>query len=249
MFNIGGDDKEKLEENMEEIKQLVNESKDEPEEVVDEESKEQEKDSVGDLEGFDQPEPDQDLQQDENETPEVDGMQNDLENLQSQVQQNVEEQKPEPQEEEPIKEQVQETEAEESINTTQTRSSQPVPDERGRDEVKELKDEIEDHISSIEKGRSNRSIKEDVKEINQEREEEEKKQRREEQPLFLDVESFEDIREMVEEMHYLTTEMDDIMEHLVVGVEEDQETVKEAGQVIQEFQTRRNNIEETLKQN
>jgi hypothetical protein len=246
MFNIGGDDKEKLEENMEEIKELVNEGNDEPEETDSEEMvEEKEKEFVENPEGFELPAPYRETKENMNETIEEGATQNDLNSLQSEVQQNAEEQSPEPLEEEPKKEQNQEKEAEESINTTQTRSSQSISDERGKDEVKKLKDEIEDHISSMEEGRSNGSIKEDFKERK-----EGKQHGREEKPLsFLDVKSFEDIREMVEEMHYLTTEMDDIMEHLVAGVEEDQETVKEAGQVIQEFQTRRNKIEETLKQN
>lgn len=255
MFNIGGDDKEKLEENMEEIKQLVNEGKEEPQEENTQEEIQQDAEGVENLEGFDQTAPEQASEVEEDQ--DVEKMEDELEEIESSIKQENndtqsqinEVQNQHSQEgQAPIGDQLQPETPDEEVNQTQTQESHSTNSGREDRDIENLKNQIEDHINSIEEGRSNRTIEEDVEEINKERKEE-RKQKKGEEALFLDVESFEDIREMIEEMHYLTTEMDDIMEHLVVGVEEDQKTVDEAGQIIDEFRSRRNRIEETLKQN
>jgi hypothetical protein len=255
MFNIGGDDKEKLEENMEEIKQLVSNGQNQENQ---QEGTGQELDPQMDEEQGISPQPEQNTMMEETEDTEfqaentgdqeedVDDMEEELEQLQNQVQQNQSQQDEVPQTEE-TGGQIQPPKQQEQQEGQGVQDSQQGPEETS-DDLEGLKNEIEDQISTIEEGRKNRSIEEDVAEINKEREEE-REQGQKEQPLFLEVENFEQIRDMIEEMHYLTTEMDDVMEHLVVGVEEDQETVQEAGQIMQEFQIRRDKIETKLKDN
>jgi hypothetical protein len=229
MFNIGGDDKEKLEENMEEIKKLVNQDSQEPEEAENDTAEEQGSEVHQKLgspdEDFGEPDiQDQDIQQNqaEPELSEPEAQRNEQVEQQGQNQQPVNDQQDAP------------------------NQKQNVQDQVADEDLDRLHDEIKDQISEIEQDRD-RGRSGAISEP--ETHEESASTSGSEEPLFLDVERFEDIRQMVEEMHYLTTELDDVMEHLEAGVEEDQETVGEAGQIVDEFQARRDRIEQTLREN
>jgi hypothetical protein len=233
MFNIGGDDKEKLEENMEEIKKLVNQDSQEPEEAENDTAEEQDSEIHQKLgspdEDFGGPDiPDQDIPQNQEE-PEL--------------------QEPEPQQNE--QENMQQPQGQADSPAQQQQPPQQDTVGQGNEELDRLHDDIKNQISEIEQGSGSRRRSgetEDTEEIER-RDEKVHSSSESEEPLFLDVEKFKNIREMVEEMHYLTTEMDDVMQHLEAGVEEDQETVGEAGQIVDEFQARRDRIEQTLREN
>jgi hypothetical protein len=186
MLNSGQDNKEKLEENMQEIRQMVQE----------------EDEDLGNP-----PEP---------EKPK------DLDEI------------PAPEPEEPAQE-PQET------GSREENSGMPSTEQTGNeDEVDSLENQIKDKIDSIENRGMNRSQKD--KEVGIEQEE----VKDAEETIFLEVDRFEEIKQMIEEMHYLTSEMDDVMEHLQVGIEEDAETSQEGQEIIQEFQKRRDKIENNL---
>ncbi|MFP4229650.1 MAG: hypothetical protein ACLFRK_00745 [Candidatus Nanohaloarchaea archaeon] len=169
MFNIGGDDKEKLKENMEEIREMVN-------------SKKQ-------VEETEEPEPSMPPEQKEEntvpqETPETGGLQK----------------------ERPHQEQEQEDERPTGLSS-------------GRDTKQHLK-----------------SISSEIKDIDRE----------EEETLFIEVDEFQNVQEMVEEMKYLSREMKDLMESLEDGVEEDRRVEGEAEEVLNEFSKRRENVQSSL---
>lgn len=177
MFNIGGGDKEKLKENMEEIKELINEQEEAAEEV--EQAVNQEVEPEDPIET---PEPSEIQEQSfEGETSESPASTDDREPLEQRV----------------------------------SEGPQSAPDS-----TQGLKSKLEeDHVQRPEN---------------------------ESEPLFLNVQEFEDVKGMVDEMKYLTKELEDLMSDLQGGVQEDRRIEEEAKEVVQEFSERREGINRTL---
>ena len=273
MFNIGGDDKEKLEENMEEIKEIVNEGNGQPENPADTEQE------AGDLSGIQNSDlqgdlsSDDSINQDASEntfSSEQSSINGELGNQTSQnfdQSQNRSQQNPAPergqaQTNQPpannspiqnnrVKGQHQQDNQSGNQRGRQREERRPARGERDNkqtqgedstDELEEIQDQLKNKISSLENQQTSSRL-------NEASEKEEKEEDLSEETLFLEVEKFEDIKNMVEEMHYLTTEMDDVMKHLENGIEEDQGTMDEAEEIVSEFQARRDKIETTLRDN
>lgn len=251
MFDLGNGDKEKLEENMEEIKQLVNEGKD-----VDKDQ------NTEGLEGLDEDfNPDIDAEdsfQPENTAEEPRDQPNSNFNQENSLQSNNnledtgEAFNPENGQEEFNQEAQDMPDQEELRQTDELDEEFEEMREELQNEISSIKDTQESHDrlrqhtednTSQEKAEESQQVKSKSLGMNEERDE------GREEPLFLEVENFEDMKQMVEEMHYLTTEMDDVMNHLEAGIEEDQETVTEAKEIVNEFEERRGKIQKTLKNN
>jgi hypothetical protein len=244
MFNIGGDDKEKLEENMEEIKNLIsndqnrgNQQQQGGEESgnalneIGQGSDDQAFDEA-DSEDFPDLEENKDLLE-ESETDNTGQMENPQPNQAEgeKIQQNASQRGTAG-----VREDAADASRQPNQNrNTSTNAQRDTSAEQGQESVEQLQNEIKGQISSLEE--------------ESQRREETAEGQSEEDPLFLDVERFEDIRDMVEEMHYLTTEMDDVMENLSAGIQQDQETAGEANQIVDEFQARRDKIEQILRDN
>ena len=252
MFNIGGDDKEKLEENMEEIKNLISSDQNNQKQQQNEE-----KEGGNSLKNISEADNNQEFEESISEgfsEIEEEEEESQAENLQAnnlEQGQNTELEQPQDetslQEPQNISTGVQEdssnsrNQPEQLPQNNQSRDSQNRKNnstpQQPQEDVRELQNQIKDQINSLEK----ESRRQEGSTSSQNKSEEE--------PLFLEVERFEDIRDMVEEMHYLTTEMDDVMESLAAGIQKDQETAGEANQIVGEFQARRDKIEQILRDN
>jgi len=252
MFNIGGDDKEKLEENMEEIKNLI--SNDQEGQQQQNTANENRESPIGDEEGFGG---DQEFGEEssekfsgfENDEASPENFQNSgpAQNSQEDMQGNINPDASRQETSQNINPQEGATGGQENMQPNQrpqgsengsSQEENSVAEPQDDDVHRRLQNEIKDQINSIEK-ETRREGTADEENYNQGSEE----------PLFLEVERFEDIRDMVEEMHYLTTEMDDVMESLAAGIQQDQETAGEANQIVGEFQARRDKIEQILRDN
>ena len=235
MFNLGGNDKEKLKENMEEIKDLVNsqesgnsmpQQENQPENSVEQENDSQLEEGIsaekkGQLDISSQLDQSESSQMDSNQVQPQNSM-NHQEN--SGLQNNTQDMesgsgfRP-----------VSEDGSTESSNigagdSPQSRSSSDSNFEEKldnfnsqRDQSQELDVESEDQAP---KGSG--------------------------ETLFLEVDEFNQVQEMVDEMKYLSREMNDLMENLEGGVEEDRRIESEAQDVIDEFAQRRKNIEASI---
>ena len=262
MFDLGNGDKEKLEENMEEIKQLVNEGQNNENQLNTDAEKLKEQKNEG-----------------EQTSPDLNQIKNNGDSKNSEEIQTEE-----------LKEDTSDSGQESEVDKLAEDISQeemaenPMQGNQLDQEFDEMQQEIKDEISSLKQTQSTHQqqrnheqkntpqTKENTTHDNTEQsqaqeeseapgdleepdlhtrgfEEEDENKDETEGPLFLEVDNFEDMKEMIEEMHYLTAEMDDIMQHLQAGIEEDQNTMNEAEKVIQEFQTRRDKVNETLKNN
>lgn len=245
MFDLGNGDKEKLEENMEEIKQLVNEGKDTDSQGTENDFEGIDKEFDPDIDGADNFQSDSVEEAEDNLNPERE-MNNQPDNLGQSTGDNF---SPEGQEE---------------LNQQMPEEDQQLEGQTDEldEEFEEMREELQNEISSIKDTQENHDR---LRQHTEERDRNEEPQNmiesknpagtedvdtgRNEEPLFLEVESFEDMKQMVEEMHYLTTEMDDVMNHLEAGIEEDNETVTEAKEIVKEFENRRGKIQNTLKNN
>lgn len=67
------------------------------------------------------------------------------------------------------------------------------------------------------------------------------------EPLFLREEQFTDIREMVEEMSYLTQEMSQKIDRMKKTVRNERDISKDSEELVQAFTQRRSKIESTIK--
>ena len=256
MFDLGKGDKEKLEENMEEIKQLVNEGQDtQTQENNDSEDTENFNPDL-DTDNFQQTEEEtfseelnsQNNLQDPSDNPQQIGNTNFNPPQQNNQQNNIQNNQQNPRQNNPSQNQQNQRQQDQS---RQTQKSSELDQE-----FKAMREEIKNEISSIEETqRIQENQRQEPNSETQQQEELETSQEMEKEsfekpdPLFLEVENFEDIKQMVEEMHYLTSEMDDVMQHLEAGIKEDKSTVTEANQILKEFQSRSQQIQNTLKNN
>jgi len=209
MFNLGGEDKEKLEENMEEIKQLVN--SEDPKDQPQQNSPEQIPDNTpqDDSEEFEEPEPDFE--------PEPDL-----------VDQN--EQIKEPNDLEFEDQDFDSGSAMENINIDNS-------DVERQNTVKQRDDQFKANLENI----SN-----EVKELNKSATSPEPSKSGGD-TLFIEVDEFQEIRERVEEMKYLSHEVKDLMSGLEDGLDEDRRMESEAQNVVNDFSDRRKAIESAIR--
>ena len=75
---------------------------------------------------------------------------------------------------------------------------------------------------------------------------EESIERSEDEPLFLREEQFNDVREMVEEMHYLTQEMGQKVDRMKKTVRNERDISKDSEDLVQAFSQRRSKVKSTI---
>ncbi|MFO7793409.1 MAG: hypothetical protein R6V35_00335 [Candidatus Nanohaloarchaea archaeon] len=237
MFNLGGNDKEKLKENMEEIKDLVNSQEQggspSPQELMDDSQ-----DSVTEPQedSPDRQTPDLNQQSDNQMNPEPDmnndlpsksqdSMNQDLNNLQDAI--NNQSQNNQETENEP--------DLGQSPRNNNFDSSRGLNDNSSSSQDSTSRDSDSSSLSGI-KSNSDRPDISDQPSPDGDSSE----------TLFLEVDEFNRVKEMVDEMKYLSREMNDLMENLEGGVEEDRRIESEAQDVIDEFSQRREHIESSI---
>jgi hypothetical protein len=230
---------------MEEIKQLVNEGKDTESQGTEKDFEGLDEDFDPDIDGADNFQSESVEEAEDNLNPERE-MNNQPDNLEQSAEENFS-----PENEQEFNQQMPEEDQQLESQTDEL-----------DEEFEEMREELQNEISSIKDSQERHDKRrKHTEEIERKQEPqnmiesknpagtEDVNTGRDEEPLFLEVESFEDMKQMVEEMHYLTTEMDDVMNHLETGIEEDNETVTEAKEIVKEFQNRRGKIQNTLKNN
>lgn len=248
MFDLGNNDKEKLEENMEEIKELVSENSQET-------SSREENHSTENKELFDNLE--QELG-DENLTNEpvkqnkqnIEDFNNNSNQKDNEGENKENKEKKKEKHNDEFKQMQQELEEEiktieDSKNNTnskrQPQQERSIPSTQESDSIQKETD-TGNKMSS--KGDSRSTRDKQIKDVS---EENISSGKTENNAIFLDVENFDEVKKMVQEMEYLTRELGDVVSHLETGIEEDNKTVKESDEIIQEFQARREKIQTTLK--
>lgn len=204
MFNLGGDDKEKLKENMEEIRDLVNSQS----EAENQGSETQEQPST---------EPDKDFDQ-----------------IKDQVENQVETQKP------PAKKQPSQSDQTETPSRTRNKNRQ------GAQRDFPTKNQEQSEGSDLGLDSEDSDMKEHLESISSEVKKMEDGERPSGETLFLEVDEFNQVETMVEEMKYLSREMKDLMDNLEDGVEEDRRVEGEAQDVLDEFAERREKIQSSI---
>ncbi len=188
MFNLGGDDKEKLKENMEEIKQLV-ESKEENSSQADNTSE----DSFNPSE-------------------------NQQNNHSSDIADNLEQtQKPEP--------------SKQKDTVGQAQASKKLVNQPSKEFKTDLKS-ISNEVRGLNRSKNNPSHKPTPP--------------NNDNTLFLEVDEFNHVQEMVEEMRYLSREVEDLMSHLERGIEDSRRFESEVSEILNEFSDRRERIESSI---
>ena len=236
MFNLGGNDKEKLKENMEEIKDLVNSQE----------------------AGNSMPEPQQEAQPEETVEPENNSQPNNIsakQNAQPDVSSQLDQSGQEP--------------SQMNSNQSQPKNSM---NQQGNSGLQNNNQDIESgsgfrpvsddsqssglggNEGSEGRSSSNSNLEEKLNNFNSQRdqsqeldvESDDQAPKGSGETLFLEVDEFNQVQEMVDEMKYLSREMNDLMENLEGGVEEDRRIESEAQDVIDEFAQRRKNIEASI---
>jgi hypothetical protein len=266
MLDLGSDDKEKLKENMEEIKELVNSEKQQKENEKGN-IPEQTENNSGGLEDLNQPPvqgQDQDLDsqpleepQDnsipgEGQTGEPDNQADELEGFESdqQISQNDQAQQLQNQEIDTGEEKL--DQSPDSESPLQDRNSRENIDNTDRSNSRDLdRDDRNDssgrreerNQESDDQGLDLKSSPDNVKKENLE----EKESSSDSDTLFLEVDEFNEIEDMVSELKYLSREMKDLMDNLEGGVEEDRRIESEAQDVLDEFEKRRDVIESAIR--
>lgn len=236
MFNLGGDDKEKLKENMEEIKELVNSQEQggspSPQELMDnsqDSAPEPQEDSP------DRQTPNLNQQSDSQMNPESetnndrssnsqDSMNQDLNNLQNAINNQSQNN--------------QETESEPNLGQSSRNNNFDSSRGLNNNSPSSQNPGSRDSNSSSLSGVKSNSDRPDLSDQHRDDEGSE--------TLFLEVDEFNRVKEMVDEMKYLSREMNDLMENLEGGVDEDRRIESEAQDVIDEFSQRREHIESSI---
>lgn len=226
MFNLGGDDKEKLKENMEEIKDLVN-------------SQESEKHSVADSQESDES---QEMNESQVENQSKSGkIQNPLErpseNKNDSNNNNNADNPVNNTNFRPVSENQQQNQLNSGFGSNKSSSG----DRRSNTAPTNSDDSIEERLSNFnnQEQSHNQNVKAQSKpdqDLND----------KSSDTLFLEVDEFNRIEEMVNEMKYLSREMNDLMNNLEGGVDEDRRIESEAQDVIDEFSQRRSRIESSI---
>ena len=203
MFNIGGDDKEKLKENMEEIRNLVNSESDQED-----------------------PEP----AQESADMPKQQGQQG-MDQMPSDGQQNMNQAA---------------SAVDQTSGASQRRSISPA-DNSEPNRPERLSNSSTNNNSSSQKNLSSREdMKNHLESISNEVKKMEEGERSSGDTLFLEVDEFNEVQTMVEEMKYLSREMKDLMDNLEDGIEEDRRVEGEAENVVEDFSERREKIQSAL---
>ncbi len=224
MFNLGGDDKEKLKENMEEIKDLVN-------------SQQSDKNSAGGVQEDNSQLDSPPVSEDVPENKSLDGDRDTSipdETVQNQLR--------------PDNNQGNSNFESESISQENVSQEPRFGNQGPESESKSFNNQeagstgnLESKLSKI-KGTRSSDAENNVSHG-------EPDQGLNDSPrdtLFLEVNEFNRIQEMVDEMKYLSREMNDLMENLEGGVEEDRRLESEAQDVVDEFSQRRDHIESSI---
>jgi len=242
MFNLGGNDKEKLKENMEEIKDLVNSQEagnsmpqqgTQPQDSGEPENNSQ---PVENISPDKTAQPDVSSQLDQTEASQMDSNQAQMNSMGQQEKSGLE-------------------------NNNQDVESgsgfRPVSEDSPKDSSKgksQQSSELGTRESSGRRFSSDSSLEEKLNNFSSQRDQSQELDMDADdqsptgsgETLFLEVDEFNQVQEMVDEMKYLSREMNDLMENLEGGVEEDRRIESEAQDVIDEFTQRRKNIEASI---
>jgi len=236
MFNLGSDDKKELQENMKEIKSLIDgkEGQQEPEGGLDF-GNEQESGSQSspNLSNQDQGAPNQ--QNPQNNTGgntdnlNKNGMGNGRGNTQMNQQSNQSSQQA------AKSNQRSNSFTEEStVNQNNLRNQQNDAD-RGKENENVLSEREVRNQRQNQNSNSSKDESSDGKKISSN------------EPLFLREEQFTDIREMVEEMSYLTQEMGQKVDRMKKTVRNERDISKDSDELVEAFTQRRSKVESTIK--
>ncbi|EGQ43494.1 MAG: hypothetical protein J07AB43_14850 [Candidatus Nanosalina sp. J07AB43] len=225
MFNIGSNDKEELEENMEEIKNLIGKNK---------------QDNQGDSRGSNSAE----MQEKQGSGfGSADGPQADIGSPQassSQEQGNLGNMSTDSGNENP-------SNRGQSL-TSQREESNPQQSQAGQNSLQEQEDlQRQDNLQSRDQPRQDNVLNRD--ESGQEQESPDVSNQEEsvpDEPLFLREEEFDKIREMVEEMTYLTQEMDQKVKNMKRNVREEKDTSRDSRELSKAFDERRREIKSVI---
>ncbi|MFB6193088.1 MAG: hypothetical protein ABEK00_02455 [Candidatus Nanohaloarchaea archaeon] len=254
MFNLGNDDKEKLKENMEEIKNLVNNESQEDETTEDNQSQG----------GPDFSKMNREAAEDSNIAPNEQNFQSSFngENTEetSSSQSSAESQPPqqnslsrnqrgEQGQENPVTEgqQLQDRSTRDQASGPQKSQgsnrfsrSQQNNQQQVEQSQRPNQENMSDTSDRTETGRKNAQTAQSA---------DFSKGQESSETIFLTVEHFEEVQDRVEEMRYLSNEIKDVMEHLEAGISEDQRTEEEAQQLLNDFGTRREEVEDIVSSN
>lgn len=222
MFNLGSNDKEELQENMQEIKSLIEDGDQEPQQAPPQggnspQQAQQNQTNQAGQQTQSQQDPQtqfeqkvaqkaqqsQTGQQTQASTPDItsDSSQNQGQNMQNN-----------------------------SSNSSQTAGQSPGQNQSSQPSQEKVINQDEEGSSGREASRPSNTASSPSKD----------------EPMFLREEDFLNVREMIEEMTYLTQEMDDNLDKLKKTVHEERNTSKNAMELVQAFSKRRSEIESTI---
>ena len=126
--------------------------------------------------------------------------------------------------------------------------SEPETDTDPEEEENQLDREFEEMRSQLRKGIE--SLEQRQEEVDRSEEDDstdtEKHERESADPIFLEVEEFEDMKRRVKEMNYLTSEAGEVVRHLKSGIEKDESTVEETRDILDDFEDRRGSMKSNL---
>lgn len=219
MFNLGENGKNDLEENMEEIKNLIQEG-----DGQDQETPEPRNNNLGGGLGTgSQP---QQNSQDENKS------------FEDKVRENHEQ------------EQMRKNPGGESMDFSNSNSNQENSGNLGQERPSQdqIMNKQQNSSQQSERGISSEELKTDISNNSSESGNEEESSRPQTggDTLFLREEEFRNIRERLEEMNYLTQEMESSMKNMKKTVRRERETSKNAVELVEAFSQRRSDIESTI---
>ena len=206
MFNLGGDDKEKLKENMEEIREMVNQ---------DQENQNQ-----------------QNREQDQNsQKPDVQPQQT------SKQKQEQPQPSPEPEDTEPSGNQDERSNRlEQALQEQQRETPQTGSDTREQSQNAGSR-RNESRPRSGTRGRGGRG--QGIEKLESGRGDGE---------AYLRVEDFNSVQDRIQEMKYITDELRDVMQDFEEGLQRSRDLESESGNMVDEFDSRRQRIESVLDQ-
>ena len=250
MFNLGGDDKEKLKENMEEIKDLVNSQ---AEQAAQQEGLPQDNNEND----VDMQQPSQPSQQQGNTVQENEGQkEGEIENIKNEIESafhrgSKETNKPE----DPVQDSNPQNSIEDGIENSINTAESPDFSQEENLRPKEIEDPVQDldldqesNFSTSQEGLSDKSSNQDqaVPNNNVRNEMNAPRPPSGEDTLFIEVDDFQNIKERVEEMKYLSQEMKDLMSSLEEGLDEDRRIEGEVQDVLSDFRDRRESIQSSI---
>lgn len=225
MFNIGSKDKDKLKENMEEIKEMIGGEQNQAPNNQQPQSQDQ----------FNQPNEKFETGATPNQEPTntSGGGQPNLEETTSNLETPTETQQTVP-----------ETDLQDS-NSTQDSFEQPTQDSfsnQGNKQSRANNLETQQPNQTVEKtGRTKQEYEEPTKETKKKPSAESKGE-----TLFLEVNKFNKMQETLKQLRQLSSEIEGTMENLETGLEEDKKTEEDTQKILEDFKDRRDQIEEIM---